>query len=251
MVIIIFFIVHWYVSLFSQTFLMHRYASHGAFQMSKFWERFFYIFAWLTMGSSYLSTRAYATMHRMHHAFADTPKDPHSPLYFPNVFAMMWQTAKTYTAIYEGRVPIEERFLKNVPDWPAFDRFASSMYTRVAWVAVYLAFYIRFATHWWLFLLLPFTILIGPVHGAVINWYAHKFGYKGYKVSNTSTNLLPIDIIMLGESYHNNHHKFASSINFGVRWFEIDPVYYAILFLSFLGIVKLKPTSKDKIVTEF
>ena len=79
------------------------------------------------MGSSYLSTRAYATMHRMHHAYADTEKDPHSPLYFKTIFGMMWQTAKTYTAIYEGRVEIEERFMKNVPDWPAFDRFASSM----------------------------------------------------------------------------------------------------------------------------
>ena len=76
MVIIIFFIIHWYISLFSQTFLMHRYAAHGAFKMSKFWERFFYVFAFVTMGSSYLSTRAYATMHRMHHAFADTPKRP-------------------------------------------------------------------------------------------------------------------------------------------------------------------------------
>eukprot|EP01036_Dinobryon_divergens_P038408 gene38408-50429_t len=30
-------------------------------------------------GSSFLSPRAYAILHRMHHAFSDTKRDPHSP----------------------------------------------------------------------------------------------------------------------------------------------------------------------------
>jgi stearoyl-CoA desaturase (delta-9 desaturase) len=42
--------------------------------MSKFWERFFYLFAYITQGSSYLSPRAYAILHRMHHAYTDTEK---------------------------------------------------------------------------------------------------------------------------------------------------------------------------------
>jgi stearoyl-CoA desaturase (delta-9 desaturase) len=85
---------------------------------------------------------------------------------------------------------------------------------------------------------LPFTILIGPVHGAIINWYAHKFGYKNFTLDNTSRNLFPVDILMLGESYHNDHHHNPSNINFGVRWFEIDPVYYVILLFQKLGIVQ-------------
>ena len=48
----------------------------------------------------------------------------------------------------------------------------------------------------------------------------------------------PVDVLMLGESYHNDHHHNPSSINFGVRWFEIDPVYYVILLFEKLGIVK-------------
>lgn len=91
MIILIFFIAHWYLSLFSQTFLMHRYAAHGAFQMSKFWERFFYVVAYITMGSSYLSPKAYAIMHRLHHAYTDQPEDPHSPIYYPSILAMMKQ----------------------------------------------------------------------------------------------------------------------------------------------------------------
>jgi stearoyl-CoA desaturase (delta-9 desaturase) len=45
---------------------------------------------------------------------------------------------------------------------------------------------------------------------------------------------------MMGESYHNNHHKFGSRANFGgIRWHEIDPTYYIILLLDKLRVIKL------------
>ena len=42
MAILIFFLAHWYLSLFAQTFFLHRYAAHQMFTMSKFWEKVFY-----------------------------------------------------------------------------------------------------------------------------------------------------------------------------------------------------------------
>ena len=251
MAIWIFFIAHWYLSLFSQTFLMHRYAAHGAFRMSKFWERFFYVFAYVTMGSSYLSPKAYAIMHRLHHAYTDTPKDPHSPMYYPSILSMMKHTAKVYRDIGAGRMEIEERFIKNLPDWPAMDKWGQSWTSRILWVIIYIAFYYFFAPSYWYYILLPVHFLMGPVHGAVINWFAHKYGYTKFKLNNTSKNLLPVDFLMLGESYHNNHHKYASSINFGVKWFEIDPVYYVIRFFNLVGIVRLKGNSTERILSEF
>ncbi|CAA9301254.1 MAG: Fatty acid desaturase; Delta-9 fatty acid desaturase, partial [uncultured Cytophagales bacterium] len=35
--IIAFFIAHWYLSLFCQTFFLHRYSAHKMFTMNKFW----------------------------------------------------------------------------------------------------------------------------------------------------------------------------------------------------------------------
>lgn len=239
MFIIFFFIAIWYLSLFSQTFLQHRYASHGAFEMNKGWERFFYIFAYITQGSSYMSPKAYAIMHRLHHAYTDTEKDPHSPEFSKNVFSMMWRTSRIYRQIFHGKMTVEERFMKNLPDWAKFDKFASSFWSRLLWVAVYTALFIFFASSWWLFLLLPFIIAMGAVHGAIINWFAHKIGYRNFSLKNTSSNLLRMDILMLGESYHNNHHKHPSSINFGVKRYELDPVYYFILILKWMRIVKV------------
>jgi stearoyl-CoA desaturase (delta-9 desaturase) len=45
---------------------------------------------------------------------------------------------------------------------------------------------------------------------------------------------------MLGESYHNNHHKSPSAINFGKRWHEVDPVYPVIRLLASLRIITLR-----------
>lgn len=238
MVILLFFIVLWYLSLFSQTFFQHRYAAHSSFTMSRFWERFFFLFSYITQGSSYMSARAYAIMHRMHHAYTDTEKDPHSPSFSSSIFTMMWRTRNIYSGIVHDQYPVEPRFVKNLPEWKCFDRWANSPLSRILWVLLYIAFFIVFASSFWWYLLLPVVITLGAFHGALINWYAHKYGYINFRLKNTSRNLIVVDVLMLGESYHNNHHKHPSSVNFGHRWHEVDPVYPVILLLKWLRIIR-------------
>lgn len=240
MAIAIFFISHWYLSLFCQTFFLHRYAAHQMFSMSKAWEKFFYIFTFICQGSSYLSAKAYGILHRMHHAYADTELDPHSPSYDDNLFAMMWRTRKIYNSFFYKKAEAEERFTKNIPDWRPFDRFASSNLMRLAWIGVYIVFYVFFATQWWMYLLIPIHAVMGPFHGVVINWFAHKYGYTNFETTDTAKNFLPVDFLMMGESYHNNHHKYGSRPNFGVKWHEFDPTYPIILLLHKLGVIKLR-----------
>ncbi len=245
MVILIFFVLHWYLSLFSQTFFLHRYAAHKMFTMSKFWERFFFVFTFITQGSSYLSGYAYGLLHRLHHAHTDTELDPHSPSYDSNMFTMMWRTKNIYSDILNDRMEIEEKYKKDLPKWKWFDTFADWMVVRIAWVGVYAAVYYFFATEWWMWALVPVHVLMGPVHGVIINWFAHKYGYTNFKTDDTSKNFLPVDIFMMGEAYHNNHHVYGSRANFGVRWFEIDPVYYIILVFDKVGIIRLKNKKKQ------
>lgn len=237
--ILLFFGLHWYLSLFMQTFLQHRFAAHAAFTMSKFWERFFYILAYITQGSSYLSPRVYAIMHRMHHAYTDTDKDPHSPSFDSNLFTMMHRSRNVSNGIFKRTLEIEPRFLKNLTDWPLLDNIAHSIYSRLGWIAVYVLIYIEFAPSAWWFLLLPIHILMVPIQGMIINWFAHKYGAVNFKMKNTSTNLFKVDILMMGEAYHNNHHKNPSAVNFGIRWHELDPTYYIIRFLNRLKIIRI------------
>lgn len=239
--VILFFVLHWYLSLFCQTFFHHRYASHQQFTMSKGWEKFFFIFTWICQGSSYLSPAAYGAMHRMHHAYADTEKDVHSPQVDSNPFSMMWRTRLIYNSIFDGKLDLDEKFTKNLPHWRSFDVFASNNFVRSMWIAVYVAIYIAIDPAWYWYLLIPLHVVMGPLHGVVINWFAHKLGYTNFKVNDTSKNLFPVDLLMLGEGLHNNHHKRAFSPNFGWKKWEFDPVYPIILILDKVRIIDLKP----------
>ena len=240
--IIIFFVVHWYGSLLFQSMFHHRYAAHAQYELSPVMEKVFFILSWVFMGSNYLSPYGYGVMHRQHHAWPDTEKDPHSPQYDKNIFAMMWRTKSIYSDLSNKRVEVEERFTKGVPEWWAFDNFARSWPSRLFWGAIYVGFYWYFVPSdmLWLWALLPVQFLMSPVHGAIINWGAHVWGYTNFKVSDTSKNLLPFDFLMWGESYHNNHHKNSSSANFGVKWHEVDITFLIIRVLNAVGCIQLK-----------
>ncbi|HEY0899283.1 MAG TPA: acyl-CoA desaturase [Sphingobacteriaceae bacterium] len=240
MIILVFFLGHWFLSLFFQTFFLHRYASHKMFTTNKFWERVFYFMTYFFQGASFLNPRAYAIMHRMHHAYSDTKEDPRSPHFFKDVFQMMWTTRKIYQDfLVEIRQP-ENRFKGNYPIWPSLDKFGSSWVSRIGFSLAYVAVYVFFATQWWMFLLLPIHFLMGPIHGALVNWCGHKYGYSNFDNGDHSKNTTPFDFFMLGELFQNNHHKFPNSPNFAKRWFELDPVYPVMRGLNWLKIIKLR-----------
>ena len=240
MIIVVFFVVHWQLSVFLQSFFLHRYGAHKQFAMTRGWERFFHLLTYLVQGPSFLSARGYAILHRMHHAFSDTPKDPHSPENYSNVVTMMLATKKEYDDFaYERREP-ESRFDGGTPDWPALDRLSQSWPARIAWAGLYTLFYVTFATSPWLFVLLPVHFVMGPVHGAIVNWCGHRYGYRNFDNGDVSRNMLAFDFLTAGELFQNNHHKFAMSPNFGARWFEIDPTYQVMRVLAALRIIDMK-----------
>jgi stearoyl-CoA desaturase (delta-9 desaturase) len=244
--IVLFFLIHWQASVFFQSFFQHRYGAHRQFTMSKGWERVFHFLAWFVQGPSYLNPRAYAIMHRMHHAFSDTPRDPHSPVHQPNLLAMMWRTKVQYHDLRVRSVEVEPRFEGGYPEWKLLDETLSGWTASFAWGTVYALVYIAFATHWWMFLLLPIHWLLGPTHGAIVNYLGHKLGYRNYDSDDNSRNTLVLDVLTMGELFQNNHHKWGQSPNFGVRWFEIDPAWQIIKVLGWVGAIDLSRAQKAR-----
>jgi stearoyl-CoA desaturase (delta-9 desaturase) len=240
MYIFYFFIAHWFLSLFCQTFFLHRYASHKMFAMTKFWERFFYFFTFFTQGASFLNPRAYAILHRMHHAYSDTEKDPHSPHFFKDVWRMTMHTKEIYLNYAKYKMEPEKPFRGNYPEWKGLDRISDTWLVRILFALLYVLFYIKFATHYWQFALLPIHFFMGPIHGAIVNWCGHKYGYSNFDNNDHSKNTLPFDFLMLGELFQNNHHKKPNSINFAQKNFELDPGYLVIKFMNSIGIIKIR-----------
>ena len=78
-----------------------------------------------------MSPRAYAIMHRMHHAYTDTEKDPHSPRYSKNVYDMMMRTNKIYMGAYNGTLQVDEKFARIKTNTNVKERKSKWPYTRL------------------------------------------------------------------------------------------------------------------------
>lgn len=232
------------------SFFLHRYATHGQFSMGRRTERLFYFLTWFFQGPAFLDPTAYAKLHLEHHAHSDTKEDPHSPLNFSHskfgldvavaLPKMMWYTKKIYVEIRDGKSAIAKLYRERTfPTWYHFEKFSNSYIAMVITAFIIIACYALFAPVWWCWLLLPLSLLNGPVQGAIVNWCGHMWGYRNFKLADNSRNTPILGTLMLGECFQNNHHQYPQSPNFAKRWFEFDPIYPVIMFFSLIRIIKI------------
>ncbi len=239
--ILTFFFLHWFGSIFVQTFFLHRYAAHAMFTMNRFWEKTFHLLTMILQGPSYLNPYGYAVLHRMHHSYSDTEEDPH---FATNIATMMLKTKKIYDDYAYDRVEPKPEFTRDfIPRWKTVDHLGQKTWFRISFGALYAFFYMAFVPEgeWGWYLLLPIHWLMGPIHGAIVNWGGHKYGYVNHpKTKDESKNMLPIDFLTMGELYQNNHHGHPTSPNFAYRAWEIDMCYQIMVVLNKLHIIQIR-----------
>lgn len=238
--LLLFFVLHWQVSVFFQSFFLHRYGAHRMFTMGPGWERFFYLCTYLAQGPSFLKPAAYAILHRTHHAYSDAPGDPHSPKQHGSLLRLMLMTKRNFEDISRRGLIPEPRFAGNAPVWRALDNWGTSHASGLLWMGAYTAFYVCFASAWWHYLLLPFHFMLGPIHGTIVNWFGHWAGYRNFNTDDCSRNTLFVDVVTCGELFQNNHHRHPADPNFAKRWFELDPAYPIICLFAWLGIIRFR-----------
>ena len=90
-----FFIGHWLLCVMFQSLFQHRYAAHRMYTMKPRVERGLHLLTYLVQGASYLSPRGYAILHRQHHAFSDTERDPHSPRSCTTASTRSWRLRRS------------------------------------------------------------------------------------------------------------------------------------------------------------
>lgn len=242
----LFFCAQWYGSLFFQSFYLHRFLTHGQFAMSVFWQNVCQVGSFLCSGSSYMSPIAYAKMHTAHHLYADTEQDPHPPKYFSNPILYMWHTYIIYGKTLHECKYADMACGKGWRQMEGFDRLARNSFTKIVWVIVYAWIYVMLFPFCWMTLpfVIPFfliTVLMGPFHGFLVNWCAHKYGYKNpaYETDDDSRNVIAIDILLLGEWLHRNHHSSKGSYTFALTDKEFDPIGSLIPLLDYWKVIRL------------
>ncbi|HEY3130357.1 MAG TPA: fatty acid desaturase [Acidobacteriota bacterium] len=241
MLFVLFVLLMIYLAAASQTIMLHRFASHEQFKFRKAaYEKLAWFTVYLTMGVSFLSPRAYARLHRAHHAYSDQDKDPHSPHNIRNPVRFLWNQYLEYKKRRSPDETDEPRFCKNLPT-TFLDRWNDNL-LRVPILLIWIAIFYWFAPTWYAWVLFPLVIAISPVHGFIVNNFAHRFGYRNYESDDHSTNftIFKMDALCLGECFQNNHHHDPSASNFAHFDGEWDPGYYLLRLLEMCKIVEIK-----------
>ena len=161
-------------------------------------------------------------------------------MFSKNIIKMNLDTVKHYESVRLNKKDYS-KYDFGVPRWPLLEKIGDHWITRIAFMGLYTVIYVEFATATWQYALLPIHFVMGPLHGSIVNWCGHRYGYTNdRRTKDNSKNTLPVDILMMGELFQNNHHSSPKNIKFSKRWFEIDPGYAITNFLSKIKILRIK-----------
>lgn len=213
--------------------------------MNKFWERFFYLLTFVSQGPSFLTPSGYAALHLKHHLNSDTKDDPHSPKHSDSIWKMMLNTFKKYK---ELKVQLRNGNYSGptvkVTPLHKLDKFAESYTALFTWIFIYCSIYYLLEIPLKFYPLLVVHFFMGPIQGAIVNWFGHKVGYRNFLLKDESRNSLFIDFALMGELYQNNHHKNGNKMNFAFKWYEVDITYQLAKILNMFRVIRLQDTGR-------
>jgi hypothetical protein len=78
-----------------------------------------------------------------------------------------------------------------------------------------------------------------PIFGNVINGIGHAYGYRNFETKDSSRNILPLGLWIVGEELHNNHHADPKSATFRAKWYEFDIGWVYIKALSWVKLANV------------
>ncbi|AHE66936.1 DesA family fatty acid desaturase [Legionella oakridgensis] len=216
----------------SVTLYLHRCQTHRALTLHPTISHFFRFWLWLTTG---MVTAEWVAIHRKHHATTDVEGDPHSPIVL-GLKKVFWQVPELYRKARYDKDMIAKYSHGTPNDW--IERTLYSRYNSKGILLMFLIDLLLFGipgvTMW------AIQMMWIPLSAGVINGIGHFWGYRNFECPDASTNVFPWGFLIGGEELHNNHHTFASSAKFSIKWWEFDLGWFYIRCLSFLGLAKVK-----------
>ena len=235
---VIYTLVVTHITIAAVTIYLHRCQAHRALDLHPAVSHFFRFWLWLTTG---MVTKAWAAIHRKHHARVETVEDPHSPQIY-GINKVLWEGAELYRTEARNQETLDKYGLGTPDDWleqhlySAKDRFGIA---------------ILFAVNFALFGFIGITIWavqmawIPFFAAGVINGIGHYWGYRTFHPEDTSTNIVPWGMLIGGEELHNNHHAYPTSAKFSICWYEFDLGWQYIRALKRVGLAQIKKVAPE------
>jgi fatty-acid desaturase len=188
----------------------HRTLSHNSFTFNPLVKKIIVTIGTMANVGSPLT---WVAVHRAHHRYCDTSKDPHSPLHKSALFVL-------FTSMF-AKVS-----LRHVLDLlrDDFILFLHKNYFLVQFPWIFLLA----AVGGWQAVLACHVIPGGLtwLAGSFLNWFNHTHGYRNAETNDTSRNHWLTGLLVLGEGWHNNHHARPVAATTKVKKHEIDIIYY-------------------------
>lgn len=204
----------------------HRLLTHRSFRAPKWLE---YVLSTLATMSMQDPPDKWIATHRMHHAFVDTDKDPHSArsgFWWPQIGWVLLGTSQDHDAA---------TMQKYVPD--LLKDKGHVLISRFFYVPIILSAILLFAIGGWTMVVwgVAARVVVGWHTTWFVNSLAHLFGKRRFATHDDSTNNWFVALLTFGEGWHNNHHAFPTSARHGMAWYEFDMNWLTIQIFKRLG----------------
>jgi len=231
------------ITMMAVTLYLHRDQAHRAIDLHPVLRHFFRFWVWCTSG---MLTREWVSIHRKHHAFCETPDDPHSPQIY-GLKKVLLEGAELYREETENAETLE-KFGRGTPD----DWLERNIYLRFPYGGIILMLVSDL-----LFFGVPgitiFAVQMAsmPLFAAgIINGVGHYYGYRNFECDDAATNIVPWGILIGGEELHNNHHAFPTSAKFSVRRWEFDIGWLYIKLFSAVGLARINRVAPHPVIEQ-
>lgn len=91
----------------------------------------------------------------------------------------------------------------------------------------------------WVLWGIPVRIVVSLTGHWAVGHFAHRGGHQGWRIDGLPVqgyNLRGLGLVTFGENWHGNHHAFPHSAKLGVERRQIDPGFWLIRALEWLGL---------------
>lgn len=205
-------VVSFYIlNLLGNWMMLHRYYSHRNFEFKH--KSVKWIFTVLSVLAGRGSPLGWSYLHRKHHAYSDTEKDPHSPKYLGyKIFGFehyrKQEEEKMQIFIVKDLMTTEQLFIHK---W--YIAIIASFVIIMSLLNVELLYF-----GW---VLPAFFVHLSQVN---FNYFGHMYGYRNYETKDDSRNNVFMFPFILGEAWHNNHHANPKEYSTKIKDKEYDPI---------------------------